>query len=90
MTDDGIRQIRLFQVCDLFMGQFNGQSADGIFQMREPRCPDDRRRHRLLLECWTSGTLMSLRLHSSNAEATSPLAAFLRESSASGGASARF
>jgi hypothetical protein len=49
MTDDGMRHIRLFQVCDLFLGQFNGQSADGIFQMRDLRCPDDRRRHRLLL-----------------------------------------
>ena len=49
MTDDGMRHIRLFQVCDLFLGQFNGQSADGIFQMRDLRCPDDGRRHRLLL-----------------------------------------
>ena len=49
MTDDGMRHIRLFQVFDLFLGQFNGQSADGIFQMCNLRCPDDRRRHRLLL-----------------------------------------
>jgi hypothetical protein len=49
MTDDGMRQIRFFQGCDLFLGQFNGQSADGIFQMRDLRCPDDRLRHRLLL-----------------------------------------
>jgi hypothetical protein len=49
MTHDGMRHIRLFQVCDLFLGQFNGQSANGIFQMLDLRCPDDRRRHRLLL-----------------------------------------
>ena len=30
MTDDGMRHIRLFQVGDLFLGQFNGQGADGI------------------------------------------------------------
>ncbi len=47
MTDDGMRQLGLFQVYDLFLGQFNGQSADGIFQMRDLRCPDNRRRHRL-------------------------------------------
>jgi hypothetical protein len=28
ITDDGMRHIRLFQVCDLFLGQSNGQSAD--------------------------------------------------------------
>ena len=32
MTDDGMWHIRLFQVRDLFLGQLNGQSADGIFQ----------------------------------------------------------
>ena len=39
MTDDGMRHIRLFQICDLSLGQFHGQSADGIFQMRDLRCP---------------------------------------------------
>jgi len=50
MTDDAMRHIRLFQIRDIFLSQFNGQSADGIFQMRNLRCPDDRRRHRLLLQ----------------------------------------
>ena len=45
-----MRHIRLFQVGDLFPGQLNRQRTDGIFQMRDLRCPDDRRHHRLLLE----------------------------------------
>jgi hypothetical protein len=49
MTDDRMRHIRLFQVCDLFLGQFYGQSADGIFQMRDLRCTNDRRRYWLFL-----------------------------------------
>ena len=49
MTDDAMRHIQLFQICDIFLSQFNGQSADGIFKMRDFRCPDDRRRHWLLL-----------------------------------------
>lgn len=49
MTNDAMRHIRLLQVCDLFLGELNGQSPDGVFQMRDLRCPDDRRRHRLLL-----------------------------------------
>jgi hypothetical protein len=35
-TDNGMRHIRLFQVFDLFLGQFNGQSADGIFRFAIP------------------------------------------------------
>ena len=31
VTDDAMRHIRLSQGCDLFLGQFNGQGADGIF-----------------------------------------------------------
>jgi hypothetical protein len=31
MADDPMRDIRLFQVCDLFLSQFNRQSAHGIF-----------------------------------------------------------
>ncbi len=50
MTHDAMRHIRLFQIGDLFLSQFNGQRADGIFQMRDLRCPDDGRGHRLLLE----------------------------------------
>ena len=50
MTNDGMRHIRLFQIGDLFLSQFNGQSADGIFQMRNLGCPDDRRGHRFLLQ----------------------------------------
>ena len=49
MTDDGMRRIRLFQVVDLVLSQGNGQRADGIFQMRDLRCPDDGRHHGLLL-----------------------------------------
>jgi hypothetical protein len=41
MTDDGMRRIRLFQVCDLVLSQGNGQGTDGILQMRDLRCPDD-------------------------------------------------
>ena len=49
MTDDGMRHIRLFQICDLFLGQMHGQGTDGIFQMRDLRCADDGGHHRLLL-----------------------------------------
>jgi hypothetical protein len=49
MADDPMRDIRLFQVCDLFLDQFNGQSAHGIFQMFDLRCSDDRSSNRLLL-----------------------------------------
>jgi hypothetical protein len=35
-----MRDIRLFQVCDLFLEQFNRQSANGIFQMYDLRCPE--------------------------------------------------
>jgi hypothetical protein len=49
MADDPMRDIRLFQVCDLFPDQFKGQSADGIFQMFDLRCSDDRSSNRLLL-----------------------------------------
>jgi hypothetical protein len=50
MAYDTMRDIRLFQVCDFFLDKFNGQSANGIFQMCDLRCSDDRRRNRLLLE----------------------------------------
>lgn len=50
VADDGVRHIRLFQVCDLFGGQHDGQGADGIFQMRDLRGPDDRRCYRPLLQ----------------------------------------
>jgi hypothetical protein len=49
MADDGVRRIRLFQVCDLVLGQSDGEGANGSLQMRNLRCPDDGRRHRLLL-----------------------------------------
>jgi len=49
MADDTMRDIRVFQVCDLFLDQFNRQSAHGIFQMCDLRCPDDRRSNRFLL-----------------------------------------
>jgi hypothetical protein len=49
MADDGVRRIRLFHICDLVLGQSDGEGADGSFQMRNLRCPDDRGRHRLLL-----------------------------------------
>jgi hypothetical protein len=49
MIDNGMRHIRLFQVCDLFLAQADGQSADGSFQVCDLRCPDDRRRNRLFL-----------------------------------------
>jgi hypothetical protein len=49
MADDTMRDIRVFQVCDLFLHQFNRQSAHGIFQMCDLRCPDDRRSNRFLL-----------------------------------------
>jgi hypothetical protein len=49
MADDPMRDIRLFQVCDLFLAQFNRQSAHGIFQMCNLRCPNDRSSDRLLL-----------------------------------------
>lgn len=50
MPDDGMRHVLLFEVGDLFLGQFHRQSANGIFQMRDLRRPDNRCRHRLLLE----------------------------------------
>jgi len=50
MTHDAMRRIGLFQIGDLFLSQFDGQSADGIFQMRDLRCPDDGGGHRLLLQ----------------------------------------
>ncbi len=49
MTNDAMRHIRLFQKSDLFRGQLNGQRTDGIFQIRDLRCPDDGRCHRILL-----------------------------------------
>jgi hypothetical protein len=49
MSDDGMRRIRLFQVCDLVLGQGDGEGADGSFQMGDLRRPDDGRRNRLLL-----------------------------------------
>jgi hypothetical protein len=49
MADDGVRRIRLLQVCDLVLGQSDGEGADRSFQMRNLRCPNDGRRHRLLL-----------------------------------------
>jgi hypothetical protein len=49
MTNDGMRHARLFQRCDVLLGQLNRQSVNRIFEMRDLRCPDDRRRHRLLL-----------------------------------------
>jgi hypothetical protein len=49
MADDSMRDIRVFQVCDLFLDQFNRQSAHRIFQMCDLRCPDDRRSNRFLL-----------------------------------------
>ena len=49
MADDAMRDIRLFQVCDLFLDQFNRQGTNGIFQMRDLRCPDNRRSNWLLL-----------------------------------------
>ena len=50
MADDTMRNIRVFQVYDLFLAQFNRQSAHGIFQMCNLRCPDDRCSNRLLLQ----------------------------------------
>src|SRR5215213_4403924 len=49
MTDDGMWRIWLFQVCHLVLGQGDREGADGSFQMGDLRCPDDGRRHRLLL-----------------------------------------
>ena len=49
MAYDTMRDIRLFQVCDFFLDKFNRQSANGIFQMCDLRCPDDRSSNRLLL-----------------------------------------
>ncbi len=49
MSDDAMRDIRLFEMCHLCVGQFNGQSANRIFKMRDLRGPDDGCRHRLLL-----------------------------------------
>jgi hypothetical protein len=40
MADDSMRDIRVFQVCDLFLDQFNRQSAHRIFQMCDLRCPE--------------------------------------------------
>ena len=48
-TDDGMRHIWRFQVGDLVVGQCDGKGADGILQVRDPGCPDYRRRHRCLL-----------------------------------------
>ena len=39
MSDDGMRDIWLFEICDLVRGKLNGQSADGIFQMRDLGAP---------------------------------------------------
>ena len=39
MPDDVMRDIRLFQVSHLFLGQSYRQSANGIFQMADLRCP---------------------------------------------------
>src|SRR6478609_9175406 len=50
MADDPMRDVRLFQVCDLFLDQLNRQSTNGIFQMGELRCPDNRRSNRFLLQ----------------------------------------
>ena len=49
MSDNPMRDIRLFEMCHLGVGQSNGQSANRIFKMRDLRGPDDRCRHRLLL-----------------------------------------
>jgi hypothetical protein len=49
MPDDAMRHIRLFQVRDLFLDQFYGQSADGIFQMCDLCRSDNRRCNRFLL-----------------------------------------
>ena len=49
MTHDAMWHIGLFQVCDLFLIQFNRQGADGFFQMRNLCCADDGCRHQVLL-----------------------------------------
>ena len=49
MAYDTMRDIRLFHVCDLFLNQFNRQSVNGIFQMCDLCCSDDRRGNRFLL-----------------------------------------
>jgi hypothetical protein len=49
MANDAVRYIGLFEIGDLFLAKLNGQSAYGIFQVRDLRCPDDGSRHWLLL-----------------------------------------
>lgn len=48
MADDAVRNIWLFQDCDLLLRQLDGQRADSIVQMRVLSCPDVRRGHRKL------------------------------------------
>ena len=49
MSNDGMRRIGLFQVCDLVLGQRDGEGSHCSLQMGDLCCPDDRRCHRLLL-----------------------------------------
>lgn len=48
MSHNPMGRIQLFQSCDLFLRQSDGQRADSFFQMRNLGCPDDERRHRQL------------------------------------------
>jgi hypothetical protein len=50
MPNHAMRHIRLFQVSHLFRRQFDGQCADGVFQMLGLGGSDDRGCHRRLLQ----------------------------------------
>ena len=49
VADNGVWHIWLLQIRNVFVGQGDGESANGIFQVRNFRGPNDGSRHRLLL-----------------------------------------